>query len=110
MRRYRGDDNDEDIIKAWRAMGWCVKDYGQFGLGFDAIGIKQGRVVFAEIKDGRKPPSARKMTDKEIETAEEFGRFGAPILLFEKVEDLMQLDADARRAHEPGYRGRNYYP
>ena len=109
MRRYRSDDNDSEIVQAWRKLGWCVKPVGQHALGFDAIGLKLGRVVFAEIKDGNKTPSRRAMTAKEIAVRDEFARFGVPIILLEKISDLAQLDRDARRTFEPGaHDGRSY--
>ncbi len=67
MRRAaRTDDNHGAVIDALRKAGWSVWSTAALGKGFaDAIAAKNGRTLLLEIKDGRKPPSARKLTPAE---------------------------------------------
>ena len=70
MRRAaRVDANHREIIATLRAAGCVVHDTSRQGGGFpDAIAASpRGRLVMLEIKDGDKPPSARKLTEAEAE-------------------------------------------
>ena len=70
MRRAaRVDANHGEIIAALRRAGCVVHDTSRQGGGFpDCIAATpRGRLVMLEIKDGAKPPSARKLTDAEAE-------------------------------------------
>jgi len=66
MRARRVDANHADIIDAFRRMGCSVADLSRIGGGIPdlAVGL-YGRTVLVEVKDGRKPPSARKLTPDE---------------------------------------------
>ena len=70
MRRAaRRDAGEQDIIKAMREAGAFVKvinDEGTFDLLVGYTGTS-GRfyTLLLEIKDGTKPPSARRLTDAE---------------------------------------------
>lgn len=69
MRRAaRTDANQIAIIKALRAIGASVADTSGAGSGFpDLVVGYRGRNWLLEVKDGRKPPSARRLTnDQEI--------------------------------------------
>jgi hypothetical protein len=108
--RARVDDNQSEIDEALVAMGWLVWPTHQLGNGFpDRIAMKAGRVVFLEVKDGRKSPSRRKLTPAEQVAHAEFAAFGVHIHVIETVEDLAQLDREARVTYE-GIAPRNYYP
>jgi hypothetical protein len=108
--KARVDANQSEIDSALEAMGWLVVPTHQLGKGFpDRIGIKAGRVVFLEVKDGTKPPSRRKLTPDEVEKHRQFKAFGVHVHVIEKVEDLASIDRDARERHEPGCQPREYY-
>ena len=70
MRRAaRRDAGEQDIIKAMREAGAFVKvinDEGTFDLLVGHTGTS-GRfyTLLLEVKDGTKPPSARRLTDAE---------------------------------------------
>jgi hypothetical protein len=65
MRRAaRRDNGEQDIIKAMRAEGAFVKVINDEGT-FDLLCCYNGRTLLLEIKDGSKPPSARRLTDAE---------------------------------------------
>jgi hypothetical protein len=64
--RARVDANHKEIIMALRAIGASVVSTHQLGKGFpDALVMFRGRLYLIEIKDGSKPPSARKLTEQE---------------------------------------------
>jgi hypothetical protein len=66
MRARKVDANHAEIIDAFRRMGWSVADTSRLGNGFpDLVVAKAMRTVLVEVKDGRKPPSARKLTPDE---------------------------------------------
>lgn len=69
MRRAaRTDANQAEIVKALRAIGASVTDTSSVGQGFpDLVAGFRGRNWLLECKDGRKPPSARKLTPDQIE-------------------------------------------
>jgi len=70
MRRAaRRDANEGDIIKAMRAEGAYVKVINDEGL-FDLLVAYTGpngfqHTLLIEVKDGSKPPSARRLTPAE---------------------------------------------
>lgn len=68
MRGNRIDANQKDIVDALKRVGalW-IPTSGDTSIGFDGIVAFRGRVYLAEIKDGSKPASARKLTDREQE-------------------------------------------
>jgi hypothetical protein len=74
-------------VAALRAVGCLVHDTSRLGGGFpDAVAAFRGRLVLLEIKDGRKPPSARKLTENEAE----FHRtWGTAVAVVETVEQAL---------------------
>lgn len=72
FRARRVDANQSVIASAAIAMGCSVADTSKLGAGFPdlVLGVStlKGRVNFlVEVKDGAKPPSARKLTTAERE-------------------------------------------
>ena len=57
-------------------------------LGFDRLYIHQGRVFICEVKDGDKPPSARKLTGNELKTRAAIEAAGGVYHLVESVDDF----------------------
>lgn len=66
MRRAaRVDANQDQIVSALRACGATVRVVTQGdGLPDLLVGYR-GYTILMEVKDGRKPPSARKLTEEE---------------------------------------------
>jgi hypothetical protein len=77
MRRAaRRDDNEKEVIAALREAGAYVKQINDKGL-FDLLVAYTGpsgreHVLLLEVKDGSKPPSARRLTDAEAKFHEEW--------------------------------------
>lgn len=69
MRRAaKVDANQEQVVSALRVAGVQVLSLAALGKGVpDLLCAFHGRLVLLEVKDGRKPPSARKLTpDQEL--------------------------------------------
>ncbi len=65
MRRAaRRDVNENEIVREMRAAGAFVKAINDEGT-FDLLVFHNGQTILMEIKDGSKPPSARKLTPAE---------------------------------------------
>ena len=67
MRRAaKKDANHVEIVAALRKAGATVVDLGAVGHGVPDLLIgHRGKTMLMEIKDGNKPPSARKLTPDE---------------------------------------------
>lgn len=66
MRRAsRKDANHGAVIAAFERMGCSVIDVSGTPCGFDILVGYGGLCIPVEIKDGTKPPSARKLTENE---------------------------------------------
>ncbi len=66
-RFARKDANHDEVVLAFKALGFTVQEtHMHRGLGFDCIVSKGRQVLFIEIKDGTKPPSARKLEASEL--------------------------------------------
>lgn len=89
MRRAaRIDDNHGEIVKAFRQAGCSVKPVHTLKNFVDLIVAKNGVNVLIEVKDGKKSPSRRKLTDGEKEFQE--GWKGL-ICLVESVDDVEKV-------------------
>ena len=94
MRRAaRIDANQPDIVKVFRSLGWSVLIISQLKNCFDILVSKNGRTVAVEIKDGSKPPSARKLTEGEQEFKD--GWQGEYVII-ESIDDVIKLNASGQ--------------
>jgi len=68
MRRAaKVDANQEAVVSALRAAGATVQSLAAVGKGVPDLLCKyQGSIYLIEVKDGRKPPSQRKLTDDQL--------------------------------------------
>lgn len=67
-RNARVDANQPEIVAALRAVGASVLHMHELGRGAPDLACGyRGQNFFLEIKDGSKPPSARRLTPKERE-------------------------------------------
>lgn len=67
MRRAaKVDANHSEIVAALRKIGATVTSTAAVGKGFPDLAVGwRGMTLLLEIKDGSKPPSARKLTEDE---------------------------------------------
>ena len=66
MRAKRVDANQKETVDALRSVGALVAITSALGNGFPDIVVGfRGRLYLVEIKDGRSPPSATKLTKDE---------------------------------------------
>lgn len=68
MRRARVDDNQREVVAKLRAVGCSVEPLHAVGKGVpDLLVGYRSQNYLLEVKDGNKPPSARKLTDRQEE-------------------------------------------
>lgn len=90
MRRAaKVDANSDQIVSALRAMGATVRIVTQ-GNGLpDLLVGYRGVTMLLEVKDGRKPPSARKLTPAEEKFFQEWR--GGILAIVESVDDAIDI-------------------
>ena len=81
------DDNQESIVKALRAIGATVRVVTQGGGLPDLLVGFRGVTVLMEVKDGKKPPSARKLTEAEQKFFDEWR--GGLLVVVESIDDAI---------------------
>lgn len=86
-KRARVDANHAEMVKAFRALGCSVLDLSQLGNGCPDIlvGVRGSHNVLVEIKDGKKKPSARKLTPDEEEF---FATWRGPRFVADSLRDV----------------------
>ena len=71
-RAAKVDDNQKEVVSLFRKLGWYVLIISQLKNCCDIIVSKNGHTIAIEIKDGKKPPSARKLSDGEVKFKKEW--------------------------------------
>lgn len=68
MRRAaKTDANQTQVVEALRAAGATVQSLAAVGQGVpDLLVGFQGKTLLMEVKDGRKPPSQRQLTEDQL--------------------------------------------
>ena len=74
MRRAaKVDQNQDQVVSALRAAGAKVQSLAAVGKGVpDLLCQYEGTFYLIEVKDGRKPPSQRKLTEDQVKWHEEW--------------------------------------
>ena len=65
-RAAKKDANHNEIANAFVSLGYSVLDVSQLKNCCDLIAAKGTRTIAVEVKDGAKPPSARKLSEGEV--------------------------------------------
>lgn len=93
MRQHgRVDDNQRAIVDALLKCGAAVISLASLGNGIpDLLVSIDHRVILVEIKDGAKPPSARRLTE-----AQEAIHQGWPVIILESIDEAIKLVRDVR--------------
>lgn len=85
-RRPRKDANHAEIVAAALKCGMTVMDTAALGNGApDVVFGYGGLCICAEIKDGAKPPSARRLTQDERAFRD---RWTGGLMIVESVDDV----------------------
>lgn len=86
MRRAaKVDDNQEEIVKALRAVGATVQTLAAVGKGVpDLLVGYQGKTILVEVKDGKKSPSERRLTEDQLKWHGAWN--GGPLAIVTDVE------------------------
>mgnify|MGYP003640067200 FL=1 len=88
-RAARVDDNQSDIVKLFRKLGWSVLIVSQLKNCCDIIVSKNGRTFCIEIKDGSKAKSAQKLSEGEAKFKDAWqGEYAIAIC----DEDVLQIN------------------
>ena len=90
MRRAaKVDDNQEKIVKALRSAGATVQTLAAVGKGVpDLLVGHRGRTILIEVKDGKKPPSERRLTEDQVKW---HGLWrGGPVAIVTDVEGALR--------------------
>jgi hypothetical protein len=97
MRRAsRKDANQNSIARTVEELGGAFIDLtDSANAGFDGLIVIGGRVFIAEVKDGAKPPSARKLTDNEQRRRAQLEGLGITYNVIETHEDVLRLRENA---------------
>ena len=91
MRKERRDANEADIIAALREAGcevWqlCKDEPADLLVAAPAeFSYGHHNLSLLEVKDGSKPPSARKLTAKQVDTHKRW-----PVIVVEDVQQALQ--------------------
>jgi hypothetical protein len=92
MRRAASTDaNQKEIVSIFRSIGCSVTITSALGDGFpDLVVSRRGKTILAEIKDGSKPPSKRKLTPDQIDFHESWRGI---IVIVETIDDALTAAA-----------------
>jgi hypothetical protein len=83
------DDNQPEIVRALRSCGFSVACCHVVSKGFPDIAVaRNGIMMLVEIKDGKKPKSARQLTRDEMTFKENWKAY-IPIL--ESLDDVAAM-------------------
>ena len=91
MRRAaRTDDNHEAIVQALRQIGASVQSLATIGKGCPDLLVFSTfcGYLLLEIKDGSKPPSARKLTEDEKRW---HNAWKGPVYIVTSVEEALRI-------------------
>lgn len=93
MSRYarKVDGNQRPIVTALRGLGAYVQDVSKYPVGFDLLIGWRGRVLCVEIKNGLRPPSARKLTANEAAIQSELARIGSRLYIVNDEREALAL-------------------
>ena len=91
MRRAaKIDANQEQIVSALRAAGATVQSLAGVGVGVpDLLVGHQGKTVLLEVKDGSKPPSARRLTEDQLKWHGAWR--GGPLAIVDGVDAALRV-------------------
>ena len=91
------DANQPTIVKALRAIGAQVVILSAVGGGVPDLMVSFKRTFLIEVKDGAKPPSARKLTPDQVVF---HAWWGGEIYVVETVEQALEVTLGEKSCSE----------
>ena len=91
QRAAKVDANQKQIVKETRAIGATVLIVSQLKNLFDIIVCYRGKTHLVEIKDGSKPPSARKLTEGELKCKDSLERVNVNYNVICSMDEMIEL-------------------
>ena len=82
------DNNQAEIVKAFRDAGAFVKDVHQLKNAFDILVAWRGELLAVEIKDGTLLPSQRQLSDGEQRFHNDMADHGVKVHIVLSVKDV----------------------
>lgn len=90
MRAARIDANHEQVVSALRAAGASVQSLAGVGKGVpDLLVGFQGKTLLMEVKDGKKTPSERRLTEDQIKWHGAWR--GGPLAVVDGVDAALRM-------------------
>ena len=90
MRAAKIDANHEQVVSALRAAGASVQSLAGVGKGVpDLLVGFQGKTLLMEVKDGRKTPSERRLTEDQIKWHGAWR--GGPLAVVDGVDAALRM-------------------
>jgi Holliday junction resolvase len=90
MRAAKIDANHEQVVSALRAAGASVQSLAGVGKGVpDLLVGFQGKTLLMEVKDGRKTPSARRLTEDQLKWHGAWN--GGPLAVVDGVDAALRM-------------------
>jgi Holliday junction resolvase len=90
MRAAKIDANHEQVVSALRAAGASVQSLAGVGKGVpDLLVGFQGKTLLMEIKDGRKTPSERRLTEDQVKWHGAWR--GGPLAVVDGVDAALRM-------------------
>lgn len=90
MRAAKIDANHEQVVSALRAAGASVQSLAGVGKGVpDLLVGFQGKTLLMEVKDGRKTPSERRLTEDQLKWHGAWR--GGPLAVVDGVDAALRM-------------------
>lgn len=90
MRAARIDANHEQVVSALRAAGASVQSLAGVGKGVpDLLVGFQGKTLLMEVKDGKKTPSERRLTEDQVRWHGAWN--GGPLAIVDGVDAALRM-------------------
>lgn len=90
MRAARIDANHEQVVSALRAAGASVQSLAGVGKGVpDLLVGFQGKTMLMEVKDGKKTPSERRLTEDQLKWHGAWR--GGPLAVVDSVDAALRM-------------------
>jgi Holliday junction resolvase len=90
MRAAKIDANHEQVVSALRAAGASVQSLAGVGKGVpDLLVGFQGKTLLMEVKDGKKTPSERRLTEDQVRWHGAWN--GGPLAIVDGVDAALRM-------------------